>query len=100
MVDIRGALKKACKGAGITYGPFAKDGFVFHDLRHTFNTNMRKAGVTESVIMAVTGHSTREMFDRYNTVDVEDTRGAVNRLQDCLSNVDQTVDQSIKGAMQ
>ena len=46
MVDIRGALKKACKGAGITYGPFAKDGFVFHDLRHTFNTNMRKAGVT------------------------------------------------------
>jgi integrase len=99
VVDIRAALKKACKGAGITYGRFAKDGFVFHDIRRTFNTNMRKAGVAESVIMAVTGHSPREMFDRYNTVDQEDTRGAVKRLQDYLSNVDQTVDQSVKDAM-
>jgi integrase len=60
MVDIRGALKKACKVAGITCGRFAKDRFVFHDLRHTFNTNMRKAGVTESVIMAVTDQ--RQLF--------------------------------------
>ncbi len=34
-----------------------------------FNTNMRKAGVEESAIMAITGHSTRQMFDRYNTID-------------------------------
>ncbi len=72
--DIRKALRKACEDAGIPYGRFVKDGFVFHDLRHTFNTNMRKAGVTESVIMAVTGHSTRAMFDRYNKIDLEDTR--------------------------
>jgi len=39
---------------------------------------MRKAGVPESVIMEFTGHSTREMFDRYNTVDLEDTRKAVD----------------------
>lgn len=100
VVDIRGTLKKACKGSEITYGRFAKDGFIFHDLRRTFNTNMRKAGVAESVIMAVTGHSTREMFDRYNTVDVEDTRGAVNRLQEYVSNVDQTVDQAAKDVLQ
>lgn len=72
--DIRKALRKACEDAGIPYGRFVKDGFVFHDLRHTFNTNMRKAGVPESVIMAVTGHSTRAMFDRYNKIDLEDTR--------------------------
>jgi hypothetical protein len=30
---------------------------------------MRKAGGTASVIMEITGHETREMFDRYNTVD-------------------------------
>lgn len=70
--DIRTGLKKACKKAGIKYGRFVKGGFIFHDLRHTFNTNMRKAGVAESVIMDVTGHSTREMFDRYNTIDEED----------------------------
>jgi len=39
------------------------------------------------------------MFDRYNTVDLEDTRGAVNRLQEYLSDVDQAVDQSVKDAM-
>ena len=37
-----------------------------------FNTYMRKAGVAESVIMQITGHSTREMFDRYNRIDEED----------------------------
>jgi len=77
---IRDGLKKACKGAGIKYGRFVKGGFIFHDLRHTFNTNMRKAGVPESVIMEITGHSTREMFDRYNTIDEEDTRKAIEQL--------------------
>jgi hypothetical protein len=46
--------------------------------------------------MAITGHSTRERFDRYNTVDEEDTRKAVDQLQVFLQNVDQTVDQNEK----
>jgi integrase len=82
--DIRRGLSRACKAAGIKYGRNVKDGFVFHDLRHTFNTNMRKAGVAESVIMKITGHSTREMFDRYDTVDGEDTRKAVVKFSDYL----------------
>ena len=94
--DIRAGLKKACEGAGIPYGRFVKNGFVFHDLRHTFNTNMRKAGVSESVIMAITGHSTRAMFDRYNTIDLEDTRLAISRMEAYVANVDQTVDQEDK----
>ena len=48
-------LKRACNEAGIPYGLKAKGGFTFHDLRHTFNTNMRKAGVPESVIMEISG---------------------------------------------
>ncbi len=36
--------------------------------------------------MEITGHSTREMFDRYNTIDVEDTRDAMTRLNGFLSN--------------
>ena len=52
----------------------AKGGFIFHDLRHCFNTYMRRAGLVASVIMSITGHSTRTMFDRYNTIDGEDTR--------------------------
>ena len=79
------SLKSACKEAGIKYGRFEKGGFIFHDLRHTFNTNMRKAGVPETVIMEITGHSTREMFDRYDTVDEEDTRKAIDQFTDYIS---------------
>ena len=85
--DIRTGLRKACKKADVKYGRSVKGGFILHDCRHTFNTNMRKAGVQESVIMAITGHSTREMFDRYNTVDKEDTRDAVNQLEVFFRNV-------------
>jgi integrase len=85
------ALKKACEEVGVPYGRKTDNGFVFHDLRHTFNTNMRKAGVPESVIMEITGHSTREMFDRYNTVDEEDTRNAIDQLEVFFQNVTQNV---------
>ena len=78
-----------CKKAGVVYGRFEKGGFIFHDLRHTFNTNMRKAGVAESIIMAITGYSTREMFDRYNRVDLDDTKQAVDRLYLFWANGDQ-----------
>lgn len=94
--DIRTALEKACKKIGIPYGRSIKDGFVFHDTRHSFNTNMRKSGVPESVIMKITGHSTREMFLRYDTVDTFDKRNAVCKMDDFLTTmkkVDQIVDQ-------
>src|SRR5208337_5088380 len=94
--DIRSGLTEACEKAGIPYGRFVKDGFIFHDLRHCFNTYMRKAGVPESVIMEITGHSTREMFDRYNTVDHDDRRQAVDQMSRYLASVDQTVDQEPK----
>jgi integrase len=70
------------KTAGIPYGRGTKGGFVFHDTRHCFNTNMRKSGVPESVIMKITGHSTREMFLRYDTVDATDTRKAIDQNVD------------------
>jgi|LGOV01.1.fsa_nt_gb integrase len=91
--DIRSALRRACREAGVLYGRFIKGGFVFHDLRHTFNTYARKAGVPESVIMEITGHSTREMFDRYNTVDTDDARQAIKQLEGYLQSVNQTVNQ-------
>ena len=95
-MTIRTALKRACEKAKVPYGRSEKGGFTFHDLRHTFNTNLRKIGESESVIMAITGHSTREMFDRYNTVDEEDKRRAVDRLRGNFANVDHSVDQSEK----
>ncbi|MCL4501960.1 MAG: site-specific integrase [Deltaproteobacteria bacterium] len=74
---IKKALPNACRKAGIT-------NFRFHDLRHTFNTNMRKAGVDHSVIMKLTGHKTPSMFQRYNTVDLDDAQDAYLKLEELL----------------
>jgi hypothetical protein len=57
---------------------------------------MRRAGVPESVIMTITGHSTREMFDRYNKVDLSDMREAVDRMLPISENVAQSVAQVAK----
>lgn len=80
-LDMRDALRKACKTAKIKYGRFRREGFIFHDLRHTFTTNARRAGVPEREIMAITGHTSRSTFDRYSTVDDNDLRRAVRRLE-------------------
>ena len=96
--NFKRSLMRACEKAEIPYGRKLKGGFTFHDLRHTFNTYMRKAGVPESVIMQITGHSTREMFDRYNTIDADDAKEAIRMFRGFLQrgereNVDQAVDQ-------
>ncbi|ACL04501.1 integrase family protein [Desulfatibacillum aliphaticivorans] len=93
---LRNSLSTAAKKANIPFGRKVKNGFTFHDFRHTFNTNMRRAGVPESVIMKITGHSTRAMFDRYNTVDADDAKNAVNIMSSFLQPVDQSVDQDRK----
>ena len=68
---------QTCQQADIT-------DFRFHDLRHTFNTNMCKAGVPQPVIMKMTGHKTAAMFHRYNTVDIDDGREALRKLEEYL----------------
>ncbi len=94
---LRKWVKEACEKAGISYGRFVEGGFIPHDLRHGFVTYMRKAGVDKSVIMELTGHSTDAMFHRYNEIDGDDRRKAMNQLEGFLRNesasVDQTVDQ-------
>jgi uncharacterized protein YutE (UPF0331/DUF86 family) len=39
------------------------------------------------------------MFDRYNTIDREDTRKAVKQLEDYFANVTQNVTQNTKKAL-
>ena len=43
--------------------------------------------------MAMTGHSTPEMDNRYDTVDEDDKRRAVAKMESYLASVDQNVDQ-------
>jgi integrase len=89
--DIRKGFSDAVKGAGLKYGQKVEGGYIFHDLRHTFVTFMRKSGVPESVIMSITGHQTRSMFDRYNRVDIDDKFNASDRYIEYMKSIQSAI---------
>ena len=78
MRSMKGAFMAACKAAGIT-------GFVFHDLRHTAITNMRRAGIDPLTIMEISGHKTMVCFTRYNSFRETDLRAAVEKSNTYLT---------------
>jgi integrase len=56
-------------------------GLIVHDLRRSGAKALRRAGVPESVIMAVGGWKTSAMFRRYAIVSTADQRDAVKALE-------------------
>lgn len=75
------ALKTACRKAGIVWGREVKGGFIFHDLRHTFITDMGKAGVDRDVRAAIVGHAIKDMQGRYDEVHDQDKLAAIRQLE-------------------
>jgi len=52
-----------------------------HDLRHTALTKMAEAGVPESTMMALAGHMSRAMLERYSHIPMAAKREAVEALR-------------------
>ena len=57
-------------------------GFRFHDLRHCAITQLAENGASDSTIMAIAGHVSRRMLERYSHVRMEAKREAMKTLAD------------------
>jgi integrase len=55
-------------------------GFRFHDLRHCAITQLAENGAADSTIMAIAGHVSRRMLERYSHVWMEAKRTAMEAL--------------------
>lgn len=71
-VEIKTAWNTIRKAAGVQCR--------WHDLRHTAATKMAEAGVPESTMLALMGHMSRKMLERYSHIRLKAKREAVETL--------------------
>jgi len=81
--DFRKAFETAVKRAGI------KD-FHFHDCRHTFASYLAMSGISLYTIMALMGHKSMEMTQRYSHLSPDFQAKAVDTLDASITILSQS----------
>ena len=71
--SFRSAWKTACTAAGVP-------GRLLHDFRRTAVRNLESAGVSRSAAMAMVGHKTQSIYNRYAIVDAVALKEAAAKL--------------------
>ena len=71
--DFRASWQSACRRAGVP-------DLLVHDLRRSAVRNLVIQGVDQKVAMAVTGHVTASVFQRYRIVATAEVADAIRRV--------------------
>ena len=59
----------------------------FHDLRHTVCTKMVEAGVPESTMLAIMGHMSKKMVEKYSHIRMQAKRDAIQSIESWAASV-------------